>query len=50
MMEKKKLLEEYSGVLTAGVVEEMYAIATEGAHDFLFINIAGSEGVQFYLV
>ena len=47
-LEKKKLLEEFSGVMPPGVVEKMYAIATEGKHDFMFINLVGEDGPEFY--
>ena len=43
---ENKLLEEFSGVLPPGVVDQMYEIATQGDHDFLFIGIAGAEGVH----
>ena len=47
-LEKQKLLEEFSGVLPPGVVEKMYAIATAGKHDFMYINLVGEDGPEFY--
>ena len=45
---KKKMLEEFSGVMPPGVVDNMYAIATEGKHDFMYINLVGQDGPEFY--
>ena len=47
-LEKGKLLEECSGVLPPGVVEQMYNIATAGKHDFMYINLVGQDGPEFY--
>ena len=48
-LEKQKLLEEFSGVLPPGVVEQMYSIATAGKHDFMYINlVGGDDGPTFY--
>ena len=47
-LERKKLLEEFSGVMAPGVVDKMYAIATEGKHDFMYINLVGQDGPEFY--
>ena len=47
-LENQKLLEEFSGVMPPGVVEKMYAIATAGKPDFMFINLVGEDGPEFY--
>ena len=46
-LEKQKLLEEFSGVLPPGV-EQLYSIATAGKHDFMYINLVGQYGPEFY--
>ena len=45
---KQKLLEEFSGVLPPGAVERMYAIATAGKHDFMYINLVGKDGPECF--
>ena len=47
-LEKDKLLIVCSGVLPAGVVEQMYHIATAGKHDFMYINLVGADGPEFF--
>ena len=47
-LEKLKLLEEFNGVLPPGVVEQMYAIATQGSHDFMYVDLVGEGGPEFY--
>ena len=42
------MLEESSGVLPPDVVEQMYHIATAGKHDFMYINLVGEDGPEFY--
>ena len=47
-LEKQKLLEEFSGVLPPGVVEQFYQAATRDKHGFLYINLVGPEGPEFF--
>ena len=47
-LELAKLLEEFAGVYPPGVVQRMYAIATAGKHDFMYVNLVGEDGPAFY--